>query len=81
MRCYNGAPDSELQLIWDKRDKLHEELHKRGLKSCYFPLEDKWSVSTSIFSNQSFKQYGIFSHSFEAVAQSAIRDYDEEHQL
>ena len=81
MRCYNGAPDSELQLIWDKRDKLNEELHKRGLKSCYFPLEDKWSVSVSVFSNRPFKEYGIFSHSFEAAAQSAIRDYDEEHQL
>ena len=81
MRCYNGAPDTELSLILGRKYKLHEELHKRGLRACYFPLENKWSVSTSIFSNQSFKEYGIFSNSFEAVAQSAIRDYDEDNQL
>lgn len=81
MRCYNGAPDSELKLIWDKKYKLHEELHKRGLRACYFPLEEKWRVVVSIFSNRPFEEYGIFSHSFEAAAQSAIRDYDEDQQL
>lgn len=40
MRLYNGAPDSELQAIWDRRDAIRAELAKHGVRVVYYPTED-----------------------------------------
>lgn len=44
MRCYDGAPDSELQALLDGKDRCHKRLAKAGLKATYFPMEGKWMV-------------------------------------
>lgn len=46
MRCYNGAPDSELKALWDAQDAARAKLAKAGLHATYFPVEGKWMVFT-----------------------------------
>lgn len=44
MRCYNGAPDSELRALLDMQSKARRELAAHGARPVYYPMERKWMV-------------------------------------
>lgn len=48
MRCYNGAPDSELAALWDDTKLAHRQLGSIGKRAVYFPVEQKWLVFDGI---------------------------------
>jgi len=37
MRCYNGCPDSALQLVLDENARVRAEIQARGCSVTYFP--------------------------------------------
>ena len=47
MRCYNGAPDSALQAVFDSRDKARAALKKADPTAwcTFFPMEHKYSCA------------------------------------
>lgn len=44
MRCYNGAPDSELQAFLDDSELASQQLAAVGMRATYFPMEGQWMV-------------------------------------
>lgn len=44
MRCYNGAPDSELRALLDAQAKARRELAAHGARPVRYPMEGKWMV-------------------------------------
>lgn len=67
MRCYNGAPDTELQALLDYRAALRRQLETRGARICYFPMEQMWQVYST-----DHKPLGVMSESFEEACNSAM---------
>lgn len=43
MRLYNGAPDSELQAVWDRQDKARQDLNQCCKK--LFSKEDRARIT------------------------------------
>lgn len=41
MRCYDGAPDKNLQALLDDSKLAHKQLKSLGLTATYFPVEQK----------------------------------------
>ena len=48
MRCYNGAPDKELQALMDDSERAGKELEALGLHATWFPMEQGWVVFRGI---------------------------------
>lgn len=44
MRCYNGAPDSELKAFLDDCELAERQLAAADMRATYFPMEGKWAV-------------------------------------
>lgn len=78
MRCYNGAPDSELKAIWDANDKARADLAANGLHATYFPLEGKWMVSTNFDSGVPWREVTGFHRTLVEAAEVALRNIKEQ---
>jgi FMN phosphatase YigB (HAD superfamily) len=48
MRCYNGAPDNELQAIIDDNKAVDKELAALGMRTVWFPMEGMYMVFKDI---------------------------------
>jgi len=58
MRLYNGCPDSELQAIWDERNRLKKILRalRPGAHCAYFPVEGEYHVHEWGYPISGFRQ-------------------------
>lgn len=74
MRYYNGAPDEELQAIWDSRDAARARLREADENAwcTYFPQEGKYMCSRWD-ENGKFEELTDFHNSVEAACAAAIR--------
>lgn len=66
MRCYNGAPDSELS-AYIKRQLAARLRLPIGTRCVYFPMEDKYAVF-----NESHRQIGSFEDTPELACDKAV---------
>jgi hypothetical protein len=73
MRCYNGAPDDQLQAVWDSRDKAKAAL-KRACSAAwctYFPMEGMYRCARYNDYGR-FEELTEFHSSIESACDSAI---------
>lgn len=68
MRCYNGAPDSELKAVWDADKVALKRLAAAGLHATYFPMECKWMV----FYKNTFRPVGEFQPTLLQATDAAL---------
>jgi hypothetical protein len=67
VRCYWGAPDSELQALLKRGEDARKALAKLGAHPTYFPAEQKWMAFTA-----DFKQVGEFQPTVEACCYAGV---------
>lgn len=77
MRLYNGCPDDELAAIWKANDDARARLKKAGFRPTYFPLEDKWMVSTRIDSGMPWREVTGFHDTLLQAAHAALQSIKE----
>jgi len=81
MRLYNGAPDDELQAVWESRDDARAALKEADPDAwcTYFPLEGMYSCSRWIGEpgNRTFQELTVFHSTVEASCAAAIKQIKE----
>lgn len=75
-RCYDGCPDSALQLKYEIEDLILKEIRKiyPSAKATYFPAEGAWQVHKG--SDHKYENIGKFMPNKKAALLSAVEELD-----
>lgn len=73
-RCYNGCPDSALQLKYEIEDLILKEIRKTypNANATYFPMEDKWQVHKG--NDHKYENIGKLAPNKKAALLSAVKE-------
>lgn len=74
MRCYNGAPDSELKALWDHRAALKAEAKRLGYHLTWYPAEECWGAGTDINLDTPYRSVGPLCRSIEEAMRYVRED-------
>lgn len=78
MRCYNGAPDSELKALWDHRAALKAEAKALGYHLTWYPAEERWGAGTDIWLPGPYRAVGPLCRSIEEAMRYVREDAAEQ---
>lgn len=74
MRCYNGAPDSELKALWDHRASLKAEAKRLGYHLTWYPAEGRWGAGYGPDAPKAYRPIGLLCVSIDEAMRYVRED-------